>query len=64
MHTEPFEVPIEGGALRGERGGAGERELLLHGGAAVPDYTCECAESLDGEDDPLPVRSSTETAAA
>jgi pimeloyl-ACP methyl ester carboxylesterase len=48
MHAEPFELPVEGGALRGERSGAGVAALLLHGGAAVPDYMRECAERLDG----------------
>jgi pimeloyl-ACP methyl ester carboxylesterase len=48
VHAEPFELPIEGGALRGEQAGAGEPALLLHGGAAVPDYMRTCAESLDG----------------
>ncbi len=45
---EPFELPVEGGALRGHRGGEGAPALLLHGGAAVPDYLRECAERLDG----------------
>jgi pimeloyl-ACP methyl ester carboxylesterase len=44
----PFELPVEGGALRGHRGGSGAPALLLHGGAAVPDYTGGCAELLDG----------------
>ena len=44
----PFEVPIEGGVLRGHRGGTGTIALLLHGGAAVPDYMGACAEALDG----------------
>jgi hypothetical protein len=44
----PFELPVRGGALRGHRSGAGAPALLLHGGAAVPDYMSECAESLDG----------------
>jgi pimeloyl-ACP methyl ester carboxylesterase len=45
---EAFEVAVEGGVLRGHRGGRGEPALLLHGGAAVPDYTERCAELLDG----------------
>jgi proline iminopeptidase len=45
---ETFEVAVEGGALRGDRSGRGEPALLLHGGAAVPDYMAECADLLDG----------------
>lgn len=48
MNEEPFEVAIDGGVLRGHRGGTGPPALLLHGGAAVPDYMGECAEALDG----------------
>ena len=48
MDEEAFEVPIEGGVLRGHRGGTGAAALLLHGGAAIPDYMGACAESLDG----------------
>jgi proline iminopeptidase len=44
----PFELAIDGGVLRGHRGGEGAPALLLHGGAAVPDYTGGCAEVLDG----------------
>ena len=44
----PFEVAVPGGALRGHRSGSGEAALLLHGGAAVPDYLAPCAEALDG----------------
>src|SRR5690348_727151 len=36
------------GVLRGHRGGSGRPALLLHGGAAVPDYMGGCAEALDG----------------
>jgi pimeloyl-ACP methyl ester carboxylesterase len=43
-----FEVAIDGGVLRGCRGGTGVPALLLHGGAAVPDYMGDCAELLDG----------------
>jgi proline iminopeptidase len=43
-----FEVPIDGGMLRGHRAGSGLPALLLHGGAAVPDYLAECAVVLDG----------------
>jgi proline iminopeptidase len=43
-----FEVPIDGGMLRGHRAGSGLPALLLHGGAAVPDYLAECAVALDG----------------
>ena len=48
MHEEAFEVAIDGGVLRGHRGGTGASALLLHGGAAVPDYMAECAAALDG----------------
>jgi proline iminopeptidase len=44
----PFELPVGGGVLRGHRSGTGVPALLLHGGAAVPDYMGECADSLDG----------------
>jgi len=43
-----FEVMIDGGILHGHRGGTGVPALLLHGGAAVPDYMGACAERLDG----------------
>ena len=45
---EPFDLPVDGGVLRGHRGGAGAPALLLHGGAAVPDYMGGCSERLDG----------------
>lgn len=48
MHEEELEIAIEGGVLRGHRGGTGVPALLLHGGAAVPDYMGGCAERLDG----------------
>ena len=48
MPDEPFELPVESGAIRGHRGGSGRPALLLHGGAAVPDYLGECAQLLDG----------------
>jgi proline iminopeptidase len=48
VREEPFELQVEGGALRGHRGGSGRPALLLHGGAAVPDYLGDCAELLDG----------------
>jgi pimeloyl-ACP methyl ester carboxylesterase len=48
MQEEPFEVPVAGGVLRGHRGGDGRPALLLHGGAAIPDYTGDCAAALDG----------------
>ena len=48
MHEEAFEVAVDGGVLRGHRGGTGAPALLLHGGAAVPDYMGECAVALDG----------------
>jgi proline iminopeptidase len=44
----PFELPVDRGVLRGHRGGCGAPALLLHGGAALPDYTGGCAEVLDG----------------
>jgi proline iminopeptidase len=48
MRAEPFAVPVDGGLLRGHRYGSGRCALLLHGGAAVPDYLAECAQTLDG----------------
>ena len=48
MDEQAFELPVDGGALHGHRGGSGLPALLLHGGAAVPDYTEGCAELLDG----------------
>ncbi|HYZ75986.1 MAG TPA: alpha/beta hydrolase [Gaiellaceae bacterium] len=48
MDEQPFELSVDGGVLRGHRGGSGAPALLLHGGAAVPDYTNGCAEILDG----------------
>jgi proline iminopeptidase len=45
---ESFELPVEGGAIRGHRAGSGQLALLLHGGAAVPDYLGDCARTLDG----------------
>jgi len=44
----PFEVAIPGGVLHGHVGGEGPPALLLHGGAAVTDYTDGCARELDG----------------
>ena len=38
-----FEIEIDGGILRGHRGGTGAPALLLHGGPAVPDYMGDCA---------------------
>jgi pimeloyl-ACP methyl ester carboxylesterase len=49
VREEPFEVPVEGGALRGHRALADAAPaLLLHGGAAVTDYTEGLAKELDG----------------
>lgn len=48
MREEPFELPVAGGAIRGHHGGEGRPALLLHGGAAIPDYLGPCAEQLDG----------------
>jgi pimeloyl-ACP methyl ester carboxylesterase len=42
------ETPFEVGPLRGHRGGSGPPALLLHGGAAVPDYLDGLAEELGG----------------
>jgi pimeloyl-ACP methyl ester carboxylesterase len=41
-----FELAIEGGVLRGQVGGVGPPALLLHGGAAVPDYLGPLAAEL------------------
>jgi proline iminopeptidase len=46
--SSTFEVPVDGGLLRGHRAGSGAPALLLHGGAAVPDYLGECAVAIDG----------------
>lgn len=46
MGEQPFEVEIPGGTLRGHRGGSGAPALLLHGGAAVPDYLDGLAAEL------------------
>jgi proline iminopeptidase len=43
-----FELNVDGCVLRGHRSGSGAPALLLHGGAAVPDYLGECAAQLDG----------------
>jgi proline iminopeptidase len=43
---QPFEVEIPGGSLHGRRGGSGPPALLLHGGAAVPDYLDGLAAEL------------------
>jgi pimeloyl-ACP methyl ester carboxylesterase len=48
VREEPFELPVEDGSLHGHRAGGGRPALLLHGGAAVPDYLGECAGLLDG----------------
>jgi len=48
MAETAFAVPVAGGTLRGHRAGTGAAALLLHGGAAVPDYLGECAAVLDG----------------
>ena len=48
MREHPFEVAVGDGVLRGDRGGEGPPALILHGGAAVPDYTGGLAEELDG----------------
>jgi proline iminopeptidase len=46
MKEEEFDVAIAGGVLRGHVGGEGPPALLLHGGAAVPDYLGELAAEL------------------
>jgi pimeloyl-ACP methyl ester carboxylesterase len=46
MSEEEFEVAIEDGVLRGHLGGEGPPALLLHGGAAVPDYLDGLAAEL------------------
>jgi pimeloyl-ACP methyl ester carboxylesterase len=46
VSEEEFEIAIEGGALRGHVGGSGPPALLLHGGAAVPDYLEPLAAEL------------------
>jgi proline iminopeptidase len=43
---QPFLVAIAGGELHGHRGGEGPPALLLHGGAAVPDYLDGLAAEL------------------
>jgi pimeloyl-ACP methyl ester carboxylesterase len=48
MREEPFDVAAGGAVLRGHSGGSGAAALLLHGGAAVPDYLGDCAALLDG----------------
>lgn len=44
--SEGLEIPIDGGVLRGNVGGDGPPALLLHGGAAVPDYLGPLAAEL------------------
>jgi proline iminopeptidase len=48
VEEQPFELVVDGGVLHGHHGGEGAPALLLHGGAAVPDYMGGCAELLDG----------------
>jgi hypothetical protein len=48
LREQEFEVAVGDGVLRGHRGGDGRPALLLHGGAAVPDYTGGCADELGG----------------
>jgi Alpha/beta hydrolase family len=48
VREEPFELPVDGGAIRGHRAGEGRPALLLHGGAPIPDYLGRCAKRLDG----------------
>jgi hypothetical protein len=42
------EIDVPGAVLDGHRAGTGRPALLLHGGAAVPDYMGGCATALDG----------------
>ena len=44
--AETFEAPVDGGILRGERNGAGEPALVLHGGPGLSDYTEPLAAEL------------------
>jgi proline iminopeptidase len=46
--TRVTEKPFAAGALRGHRRGSGPPALLLHGGAAVPDYLGSLAVELAG----------------
>src|SRR3989442_1543115 len=49
MREEPFELEVGDGRLRGHRAvGEAPPALVLHGGAAVSDYTGGLAEELDG----------------
>jgi hypothetical protein len=48
MPETAFELALDDGKLRGHRTGSGVPALLLHGGAAIPDYLGECAIALDG----------------
>jgi pimeloyl-ACP methyl ester carboxylesterase len=48
VDEDQFDLPIDAGILHGHRGGSGAPALLLHGGAAVPDYLGECAILLNG----------------
>ena len=44
--AETIEAPVDGGILRGERNGAGEPALVLHGGPGLSDYTEPLATEL------------------
>jgi pimeloyl-ACP methyl ester carboxylesterase len=44
--SQPFEISVPEGTLHGRRGGEGPPALLLHGGAAVPDYLGPLADEL------------------
>ena len=44
--AEAFEASVDGGILRGERKGAGEPALVLHGGPGLSDYTEPLAAEL------------------
>jgi proline iminopeptidase len=47
LYARPVcERAFEVGPLNGHRGGSGSPALLLHGGAAVPDYLADLAEEL------------------
>jgi hypothetical protein len=44
--AETFEARVDGGTVRGERDGAGEPALVLHGGPGLSDYTEPLAAEL------------------
>jgi proline iminopeptidase len=48
MEESPFEVPVGGSVVVGDRGGSGPPALVLHGGPGLPDYMAGCAAELGG----------------